>query len=87
VHYGEYDAQRVPLLEQAPQQGQGISPTGDRDGYSLPRPKKTAAESGRRRRHGCAYVIPGFPVESCLIDQLRTALFAESRIRGRRSVS
>jgi hypothetical protein len=31
--------------------------------------------------------VPGFPVESCLIDQLRTALFAESRIRGRRSVS
>jgi hypothetical protein len=86
VDHGEYDAQRVPLLEQAPQQGHGISPAGDRDGDSLPRPKKTAAESERGRLHGCAYVTAGFPVGSCLVDELRAALFMKSRIRGGRSV-
>ena len=40
VHHGEYNAQRVPLLEQTPQQGHGISPTGDRDGDSLPEAEK-----------------------------------------------
>ncbi len=26
MHHGEYDAQRLALLEQAPEQGHGISP-------------------------------------------------------------
>ena len=51
VDHGKHDAQRVPFLEQAAQQGHGIGAAGDRDGNPLAGMKETAAESGRGGLH------------------------------------
>ena len=58
VDHGKHDAQRVALLEQAPEQGHGVGAPGDRDGDPLARTK----ESLRRVSGGCmaASMLPGF---------------------------
>ncbi len=55
VDHGKHDAQLVPLLEQAAQQGYGVGAPGDRDGDPLAGTKETV------RRVGGGIAVPSQP--------------------------